>query len=146
MKVLVQRVSRGRVSVDGQVLGEIAVGLVALVGFGAQDDASKLSPMLDKLLNLRIFPDDKGRFHFSVSDTKGGVLLIPQFTLYADTSKGRRPDFFGALAPAQAEPLFQQFVDCVRAKASGTVAAGQFGAHMLVEIFNDGPVTIGLEV
>ncbi|MBX7145470.1 MAG: D-tyrosyl-tRNA(Tyr) deacylase [Oligoflexia bacterium] len=145
MRALLQRVSVGRVSVEGRLLGEIGPGIVALIGFGQQDSENSLAPMLENLLNLRIFPDERGRFHFSLLDTKGGLLLIPQFTLYAETSSGRRPDFFGALAPEKAKHLFEQFVKMAEAAAAGSFGCGEFGAHMLVEILNDGPVTIMLD-
>jgi len=104
-----------------------------------------LAPMTDKILNLRVFPDRAGRFQHSVLDTGGDLLAIPQFTLYADTRRGRRPEFTNALAPDQAVSLFAQFVDLLRACGARRVATGQFGAHMQVESCNDGPVTLLLE-
>lgn len=145
MKVLLQRVSRALVSVGDETISEIGPGLCLLVGLGAEDDQSKLAPMANKIANLRIFPDEKGRFHFSVLDTKGSALVVPQFTLYADTSHGRRPEFFSALAPDKAAPLVEQFAKALRTAGVAQVGAGRFGAHMQVSLTNDGPVTIMLE-
>ena len=142
MKVLLQRVSFGRVKVDDAVIGEIKRGLLLLVGIGKEDDLSKIKPMAQKIAQMRIFPDEAGRFHLSVIDIKGGILLIPQFTLFADTSKGRRPEFFGAMAPQNASILFDAFVEEFRKLDIERVEKGEFGAHMQVELENDGPVTI----
>ena len=120
-------------------------GLLLLVGFGKEDDSSKLRPMAEKLLNMRVFPDEKGRFHFSVIDMAGEVLAVPQFTLYADTKKGRRPEFFSAKEPKEATRLFDEFVEQLNELHSEKVATGSFGAYMKVSLENDGPVTIMLE-
>ena len=145
MKIILQRVSSSSVEVDGQTVGKINHGLMLLVGFGQGDTAEKLSPMAEKISNLRVFPEEKGKFHFSVKDVAGGVLLIPQFTLFGDTSKGRRPEFFGALAPQEATKLFDQFFDCFKNLGLTEVERGIFGAHMKVSLTNDGPVTLILE-
>lgn len=133
------------VEVDDTIVGAIGCGLLLLTGFGEGDDESVCESMAAKISTLRIFPDEKGRFDKSVLDIGGEVLVVPQFTLFADTSKGRRPEFFGALKPELAKPL----VDVFRAKLIGTgikkVEAGIFGAHMKVSLLNDGPVTIMLE-
>ena len=105
MKIVIQRVSRSSVSVDGEVVGAIEAGLMVLCGFGKDDDESKLKPMAEKLCNLRIFPDAEGRFHYSVLETTGAVLLVPQFTLYADTTKGRRPAYRRQKRPFQPAQL-----------------------------------------
>ena len=145
MKVLLQRVSSASVEVDGQIVGQIGQGLLLLTGFAKHDTASALKLMAAKAANLRIFPGEDGRFHLSVLDIKGGVLVVPQFTLFADTSKGRRPEFFGAMDPTEAEKLFLQFIDEFRALGLLSVASGIFGAHMKIRLENDGPVTIMLE-
>lgn len=146
MKVLLQRVSEAEVKVEQQSIGKIGPGILALVGFGKGDDLSKLKPMADKLLNLRIFPDQRGRFDKSILDSAGAILLVPQFTLYADCSAGRRPDFFASLEPALAKDLFEKFVAQVKNSAIAQVQTGEFGAHMHVSLLNDGPVTIMLEL
>lgn len=146
MKSVLQRVSEGAVTVDGECVGSIERGIVALVGFGEHDTASTLKPMAEKIFNLRIFSNENGRFHFSLLDIKGDILLVPQFTLFADTSKGRRPEFFGAMNPAQATLLFDEFKAVCSGIASGKVQSGIFGADMKVALINDGPVTISLEM
>lgn len=145
MRVLVQRVIASRVMVDGRVVGAIERGLNLLVGITDTDTAAELDWMVNKCLTLRLFPnDDSDRWDASVQDIGGSLLVVSQFTLYGDCRKGRRPSFDKAAAPAIAEPLFDQFV--TKLKASGlTVRTGQFGANMLVDIHNEGPVTIWLE-
>ena len=145
MKVVVQRVNHSSVVVDEKVIGEVGKGLMVLVGFGKDDDASKLKPMAEKIVNLRIFPDKNGRFHHSCLEVSGGILLVPQFTLYADTKKGRRPEFFEAKAPEEATKLFERFIEVMRSSGIENVEAGEFGAYMKVALENDGPVTISLE-
>lgn len=145
MKVLLQRVNYASVKVDEQVIAEINKGLLLLTGFGEGDDAGKLKPMAEKIVNMRIFPDSKGRFHLSVLDIDGSVLVVPQFTLFADTSKGRRPEFFRALKPQSASILIDKFVDAFKQLGIKDILSGQFGAHMKVGLENDGPVTIMLE-
>ena len=145
MKVLIQRVSRASVTVEGEIVGAIEAGLLLFAGIGLEDDQSKLKPMAEKIYNLRIFPDDKGRFHHSLREVSGELLLISQFTLFADTGKGRRPDFFGAMKPPEAEQLFDSFVGIFRELGIERVEQGKFGAMMDVELVNDGPVTIMLE-
>lgn len=144
MKVILQRVNRAAVMVEGETIGSIERGLLLLVGLGTGDDEGKLKPMAEKIVNMRIFPNDEGKFHFSVLDVGGAVLAVPQFTLFADTSKGRRPEFFGAMHPGEAEPMFGKFVEVVRGLGV-RVETGRFGAHMHVALENDGPVTISLE-
>jgi D-tyrosyl-tRNA(Tyr) deacylase len=144
MKIIIQRVNYASVTVDGAVTGKIDRGLLLLIGFGENDDNSKLKAVAEKITNMRIFPDEKGKFHFSVIDIKGGLLLVPQFTLFADCAKGRRPEFFGALAPDKATKLFDEFV-AVMKSVSPLVETGIFGADMKVALENDGPVTIPLE-
>jgi D-tyrosyl-tRNA(Tyr) deacylase len=145
MKVVVQRVASARISVDGTTVSEIGRGLLLLVGFGAGDEDAVLAPMAERVARLRIFPDDRGRFQHSVLEVDGAVLAVPNFTLYADTSRGRRPDFGGALEPAAARRLYDEFLNALRAAGIAKVVGGRFGAHMNVALENDGPVTILLE-
>ena len=144
MRALVQRVSKAAVAVQGETLGSIGPGLVVFLGVGSGDSLDDARYLAEKVLNLRIFPDDEGRFNRSALEASAGLLLVSQFTLYADTRKGRRPSFTGAAPPDEAEELFSQAVDLFR--ASGLqVAEGRFAAHMAVELVNDGPVTIWLD-
>ncbi len=145
MKIVMQRVQRARVTVDSEIVGEISAGLLLLVGFGKEDSSQGIRPIVEKILNLRIFSNEQGRFDRSLIDIHGEVLAVSQFTLYADTSKGRRPEFFSALDPVSAEKLFEEFLETLRSAAPAKVASGRFGALMQVELVNDGPVTITLE-
>jgi D-tyrosyl-tRNA(Tyr) deacylase len=144
VKALLQRVTNASVSVGGEVVGSIGRGLVAFIGVANGDTEKDARYLAQKIVNLRIFADEKEKFNLSALDIKGELLLVSQFTLLADTRKGRRPSFTDAAPPPQAEELFQQFVDEVR--ASGLkVATGRFQQYMQVEIHNDGPVTIMLD-
>lgn len=147
MRIVVQRVSRASVTVDGSVVGSIGHGLLALVGITHDDTAEQSAWMAEKLLALRVFADDEGKMNRSVVDVSGGLLLVSQFTLYGDLRKGTRPSFIKAAPAAIAEPLFKDFVTMCRARAEGRVVVetGVFGAMMDVELVNDGPVTIILE-
>ena len=144
MKVLVQRVSRASVTVGGEVVGRIGLGLVGLVGVAQGDSEEDVRYLVEKTVNLRIFPDEAGKFNRSLPDVDGGLLLVSQFTLISDTRKGRRPSFIEAAGLAEAEALFNRFVDMARATGI-KVETGRFQQHMLVEIHNDGPVTILLD-
>lgn len=150
MRLLVQRVREARVRVDGVVTGEIGPGLLCLAGFGPQDGpdlpmAPRWSKMVEKMLDLRIFPDSEGKLNLSLRDTGGGLLLVSQFTLYADCKKGRRPSFHLAATPAVATALFDRLAaDCAE-RLPGRTATGVFGADMDVELVNQGPVTILLD-
>ena len=144
MRVLVQRVSRAQVAVDGQVCGRIGPGLVLLVGCRAADDDQALRFCAEKCAHLRIFADDQGKMNRSVIDVGGAVLAISQFTLYADCRKGRRPGYADAAPPELAEPLYERFIQVLE-ELGLEVARGIFGAHMEVEIHNDGPVTLMVE-
>ena len=144
MKALLQRVSEARVSVGDEVVGEIGPGLLVLLGLDKGDDATAASRMLDKLLAYRVFSDADGRMNCSVADVEGGVLLVSQFTLSADTRKGLRPSFSSAMPPAEAEALYGEVLAQLRQRHSA-VAAGRFGADMQVSLVNDGPVTFLLE-
>ena len=140
MRVVLQRVSRASVEVGGVVVGEIGNGLLVLVAF-ARDDADQIEWMAEKLMGLRIFPDDAGKMNRSVAEISGSLLVVSQFTLYGDARKGRRPSFVGAAPPDVASALYATFV--ARLRESGiAVATGQFGADMQVELVNDGPVTL----
>jgi len=143
MKILLQRVSRAEVAAGAEVLGRIGRGVVLLVGFGrAEVDVARAA---DKVVNLRIFAGARGRPERSVAEVGGGVLAVPQFTLYGSTRKGRRPDFNRALQPALAESRFRAFVECLRQTPVAAVESGRFGADMRVEMVNDGPFTLMLE-
>lgn len=144
MRLVVQRVRRGRVSVEGQEVAEIGAGLVILAGVGHGDSPAEARWLADKVAGLRIFEDAQGKTNLSVAEVGGAALVVSQFTLYADTSRGRRPGFSGAAPPGQAEPLVRAFADHLAAQGV-PAQTGVFGAHMLVEIENDGPLTIVLE-
>ena len=144
MKVLLQRVSRASVSVGGEVVGSIGRGLAVLVGVAGGDSEQDVAYLAQKTVNLRLFPDEAGRFNLSALDIKGELLVVSQFTLLADTRRGRRPSFSEAAPQAQAEALFEQFVE--RLGTTGLkVETGRFQQYMQVEIHNDGPVTIMLD-
>ena len=145
MRAVVQRVSRASVTVDTRITGAIERGLLVLVGAGAGDGATDLSYIVDKVVNLRIFPDDAGKMNRSVLDIGGGVLVVSQFTLYGDARQGRRPAFIGALEPTAAKALYEQSLVAIRAAGVAKVEAGEFAADMKVELVNDGPVTILLD-
>ncbi|MED5607669.1 MULTISPECIES: D-aminoacyl-tRNA deacylase [Pseudomonas] len=144
MKALIQRVSAARVEVDGEIVGAIDQGLLALVGVEPQDDEASAQRLLHKLLNYRVFADIEGKMNLSLGDTGGGLLLVSQFTLVADTRKGLRPSFSSAAPPARGAELFEHLVDQARARHP-LVATGRFGANMQVHLVNDGPVTFLLE-
>ena len=143
MRAVCQRVSQASVTVDGEVVGKISHGWLVLLGVGPNDDEATATRMADKIVGLRVFEDEAGKMNRSVQDVGGAVLLVSQFTLYADTSRGRRPGFTGAAPPAKAEPLVERVADLIRARGL-TVETGRFGAHMAVALTNDGPVTIVL--
>jgi D-aminoacyl-tRNA deacylase len=145
MRVLIQRVARSSVSVEGQIVGEIGAGLLLLVGVTHSDDVTVGQKLARKIATLRIFEDDDGKFNRSLLDTGGDALVVSQFTLYADARKGRRPSFTDAARPEQAAPLVEAFAQALRDEGVAQVATGQFGATMLVEIHNQGPVTIWLD-
>ena len=144
MRVVVQRVSEGRVSVAGEVIAEIGKGLVILVGIGPEDGESQAQYLAEKIANLRIFADAEGKTNLSCLDVGGEAIVVSQFTLYADTRKGRRPSFVNAAPPEIAEPLVERFAGILEAQGVPT-QTGEFGAEMLVEIDNHGPVTIFIE-
>ena len=146
--MVLQRVSRAEVRVNGKVTGKIGVGFLVLAGFAPSDTADTLAWMADKLLGLRVFGDAEGKMNLALSDVGGGVLVVSQFTLYGDVKKGRRPSFVDAAPPELAVPLYERFVALMRERGAGSgvqVATGAFGAMMEVELVNDGPVTLILE-
>ena len=145
MRVVLQRVSRARVSVNGRITGEIGAGYVVLAGFTAADDEDTLRWMAAKVISLRLFADEEGKMNRDLAEIGGGILVVSQFTLYGDARKGRRPSFIDAAAPEQAIPLYDRFVQLLREIAPGRVETGEFGAMMDVELVNDGPVTLLLE-
>jgi D-aminoacyl-tRNA deacylase len=145
MRAVIQRVCRGRVSVAGQSLGEIGPGLVILLGVGHGDGQAEADRLAAKIANLRIFTDAEGKTNLSVLDVGGEALVISQFTLYADCRKGRRPSFIDAALPDVAAPLVDRFAAQLRQAGIRRVETGEFGAVMLVEIYNDGPFTILLD-
>ena len=145
MRAAIQRVSRASVRVNGVVAGEINAGLLVLLGVASGDAESEASRLAEKVARLRVFENDDGRFDRSVLDTGGGILAVSQFTLIADTAKGNRPSFGGAAEPGEAERLYERF--CAALRDLGVVVeTGVFGARMDVELVNDGPVTIVLDV
>ncbi|MDZ7749089.1 MAG: D-aminoacyl-tRNA deacylase [Halofilum sp. (in: g-proteobacteria)] len=146
MIALLQRVTEGRVEVEGATLGAIGPGLVVLVGVERGDTDAGATRLAERLLGYRVFADAEGRMNRSVVDAGGGLLLVPQFTLAADTRKGMRPSFTRAAEPAEGERLFAVLVDTLRADGRVAVATGAFGAHMQVALVNDGPVTFELRV
>jgi D-tyrosyl-tRNA(Tyr) deacylase len=144
MRTLIQRVSQASVTVDDKVISKIGKGLIVLLGIGHDDGEAQTAFLAEKVANLRIFEDEQGKTNLSILDVKGEAIVVSQFTLYADTRKGRRPSFIDAALPEVAEPLVDRFVELLRGHGVPT-QTGKFGADMLVEIHNDGPVTIWLE-
>ncbi|HHT06517.1 MAG TPA: D-tyrosyl-tRNA(Tyr) deacylase [Hydrogenispora sp.] len=144
MRALLQRVSFARVSVGNEVTGEIGPGLLVLLGVSRTDQEADLQLLVEKIINLRIFEDDQGKMNLSVQDVGGSILVVSQFTLYADCRKGRRPSFIDAAPPELGADLYERFIAALRARGM-TVATGRFGAEMAVELVNDGPVTIMLD-
>ncbi len=145
MKVIVQRVNESEVSVDGSVAGSIDKGLMLLVGIHENDTEEELDWICSKILNLRIFEDEKQKMNLSVEDVGGALLVVPQFTLYGDAEKGNRPSFVEAADPDHARELYNKMIKKLQEESPVTVEKGVFGAHMEVSLVNDGPVTIILE-
>ena len=145
MRIVLQRVLSASVSVDNKEVATIEQGLLLLVGFSSEIKEETLKNAINKIQGLRIFPNDEGKFDRSISDINGEVLLVPQFTLYGETSKGRRPDFFKALEPELAKLEFEKLTALYRKLSKGKIETGIFGADMKVSLVNDGPVTLILE-
>jgi D-tyrosyl-tRNA(Tyr) deacylase len=144
MRAVLQRVSRAKVTVDGETMGEVGKGILVLLGVGGGDTESDARQLVDKIVNLRIFDDENGKMNLSLADVAGELLVVSQFTLYADTRKGRRPSYIGAAAPDEANRLYEYFV-AEALKVVPRVGTGRFQAMMDVELVNDGPVTIILD-
>ena len=145
MRALIQRVSHASVTVEGECVGKIEKGLLVLLGVGPQDTEEIVEKMADKMMRLRIFSDENDKINRSLSDVDGELLLVSQFTLYADCRKGRRPSFVNAAAPAEADRLYEYFQQSVKNAGVAKVEHGKFGASMQVELLNNGPVTIMLD-
>src|SRR6266516_576007 len=147
MRVVLQRVKRAEVRIVDRIAGKIGTGFLVLAGFAPTDTDAQLSWMAEKILGLRVFGDAEGKMNRDLAEVGGGVLVVSQFTLYGDASKGRRPSFIDAAPPTVAIPLYERFVAVLREKSGGKIpgATGEFGAMMDVELVNDGPVTLILE-
>lgn len=145
MRAVVQRVRRGKVSVAERTVAEIGPGMVILLGIGPQDSEETARALVEKIAFLRIFEDEQGKMNRSIQDVQGSAIVVSQFTLYADTRRGRRPSFTGAALPDAAKPLVDRFAELLSQQGVPT-QTGEFGAYMQVEIDNDGPVTILLEI
>jgi D-tyrosyl-tRNA(Tyr) deacylase len=144
MRVVLQRVARAAVAIEGRTVGEIGPGFCLLVGFSHTDTPAQVAWMAEKVVGLRLFSDAEGKMNLGLAEAGGALLVVSQFTLYGDASKGRRPSFIDAARPEVAIPLYERFIADLRAQGA-TVATGEFGADMQVEILNDGPVTLLLE-
>lgn len=144
MRACIQRVSRASVTVDEQIVGEIERGLLVLLGVGQHDELSDVSYLVDKILGLRVFDDAAGKMNLALSDVGGALLVVSQFTLWADCRKGRRPSYVEAAGPEMAERLYETFVQLARERGA-RVETGRFRTHMAVELVNDGPVTLWLD-
>jgi D-tyrosyl-tRNA(Tyr) deacylase len=145
VRVVLQRVSKAEVRIDGRVAGKIARGFALLVGFAPTDTEETLRWMAEKIIGLRLFADAEDKMNLSLGDVGGAILVVSQFTLYGDVRKGRRPSFIDAAPPDIAIPLYNRFIELLRALAPGPVETGEFGAMMEVDLVNDGPVTLLLE-
>jgi len=145
MRLILQRVTSGSVSVEGKIVGQIGAGYVILIGITHSDTAAIAQKMAQKVVHLRVFNDQAGKMNRSALDVEAEMLVVSQFTLYADSRKGRRPNYINAAPPAIAKPLIEQFIQSLQSFGLKKVASGVFGANMLVNIANDGPVTIILE-
>lgn len=144
MRAVIQRVSRSKVTVDNKIVGEIGKGIMVLIGLNSTDDEKVMDYMLDKIINLRIFEDDNEKMNLSLSDINGELLIVPNFTLYGDARKGRRPGYSNGASPSEAEGIFARFVEKAK-ECPLKVETGIFQADMQVEIVNDGPVTLLLD-
>lgn len=145
MRIVVQRVSFSKVEIGGEVSGEIKNGLMVLLGITHDDEEKDMDWLIKKLINLRIFKDEQDKMNLSVQDVEGGILVISQFTLYANSKKGNRPSYIRSAPPDIAIPLYERFLAKLKAAFSGPIQTGEFGANMQVSLLNDGPVTIILD-
>lgn len=145
MKLVIQRVKESNLKIDGNNFSSIGNGMVILIGISKEDDTSKLKKIVTKLSSLRIFNDEFGKMNKNINDIKGEILVVSQFTLYADIKKGNRPSFTNAAKPIIAINIYQKFIDELQAVINTKIKTGQFGADMKIELINDGPVTIILE-
>ena len=145
MRVVLQRVREANVTIDGRVVGEIGLGQLLLVGFKADDTTDQVEWMADKVTGLRIFQDDAGKMNLTLADVDGSILVVSQFTLYGDVHKGRRLSFIDAAPPETAIPLYDHFVELLKARRPDRIATGEFGAMMDVSLTNDGPVTLVID-
>ena len=145
MRIVIQRVSEANVKIDGNTVGEIKKGLLVFLGIEHVDAEMDADYLIQKLIHLRIFGDDEGKMNLSVSDISGALLIVSQFTLFADTKKGNRPSFIRSARPEQAIPLYDYFLSQLQKSFSGKIEKGVFGGNMQVELINDGPVTIILD-
>ena len=145
MKVVIQRVSEAQVAIEQKVAGSIGKGLVVLVGFEENDTFEDIQWIVQKITQLRIFNDDEGKMNLSITDIRGDLLLISQFTLHASTKKGNRPSFIRAAKPDKAIPLYQKTIETLESKFGKSIQTGEFGADMKVALINDGPVTITID-
>ena len=145
MKAVIQRVKSARVNISGETVGEIGQGFLVLLGIDESDTQADADYIVKKTVSLRVFDDAEGKMNLSVADIKGEILLVSQFTLIADTKKGNRPSFIGAMHPKLAEPFFERIIDDFKTVYPGGIQTGRFGADMAVSLVNDGPVTICLD-
>ncbi len=145
MRVVLQRVREASVTIGGEVIGEIGLGQLLLVGFEGSDTIEKVEWMADKVVGLRVFQDESGKMNLTLADVGGSILVVSQFTLYGNVRKGRRPSFVEAAPPETAIPLYESFVESLEARHPGRVATGEFGAMMDISLTNDGPVTLVID-
>lgn len=145
MRAILQRVSAAQVRVQDQIIGEIGSGLLVLLGIAHDDASSDIDWLLKKIIQLRIFNDADDKMNLSVVDVGGSILVVSQFTLFADAKKGNRPSYIRSAPPAISIPLYEEFVTTLRSRFEGPIATGEFGAHMAISLVNDGPVTIVLD-
>jgi D-tyrosyl-tRNA(Tyr) deacylase len=145
MKLVIQRVTCSNLYIDGSLISQIKQGLVVLIGISKSDSENVIDKLVKKLLNLRVFEDENSKMNYSILDIEGEILLVSQFTLYADTKKGNRPSFINAADPKNAEPLYNKFLEKLHIVLGDNIKTGRFGANMQIELVNDGPVTIIVE-
>ena len=145
MKLVIQRVTSSSLYIEGSLISQIKQGLVVLIGISKSDSENLIDKLVKKLLNLRVFEDENSKMNYSILDIQGEILLVSQFTLYADTRKGNRPSFINAADPKNAEPLYNKFLEKLHIVLGDNLKTGRFGANMQIELVNDGPVTIIVE-